>query len=140
MNTPGNGDGVVIHERTTEAEDGSPVGDQWWTSDRLDGIGWAALFLWAALVLVASSTDFSNEYDWWDGWSVFFLGAGVIVLVEALIRLAVPAYRDKFGWTLFWGALLLSFGLGGLFHPAWYALPLIAAAIGILVGVLKERR
>jgi hypothetical protein len=139
MNPTRNGGGVVVHEPTTDADDASPVADRRWTSDRLDGIGWAALFLWAALVVVASSTEFSNEYESWDGWSVFWLGAGVIVLVEALIRLVVPAYRYKFGWTLFWGALLLSFGLGGLFSPAWYALPLIAAAIGILAGALRGR-
>jgi hypothetical protein len=61
----------------------------------LDAFGWAALFLWGALVVVATNTDFSSDYDWWDGWSVFFVGAGVIVLGEALIRVAAPRYRGK---------------------------------------------
>ena len=106
--------------------------EEWWSSDRLDSFGWAALFLWGALVVVATYTDFSTDYDWWDGWAVFFVGAGVIVLAEAMIRLSVPAYRSKWGWNLFWGTVFLALGLGGLAHSAWYALPLVAIAIVIL--------
>jgi len=112
--------------------------EQWWTSDRLDSFGWAALFLWGALVVVATYTDFRSDYDWWDGWGVFFVGAGVIVLVEASIRIVTPGYRSKWGWTLFWGSAFLAIGLGGLGHNAWYALPLVVIAIVILKDVFTR--
>ena len=35
----------------------------WWKSDRLDGLGWAALFLWGALVVIATYSDFSEDYE-----------------------------------------------------------------------------
>lgn len=107
--------------------------DDWWGTDRLDSVGWAALFLWGALVVLATNTSFRDDFDWWDGWGVFFVGAGAIVLVEALVRLWMPSYRNKFGWTLFWGTAFLAVGLGGLASPVWYALPLIVIAGMILM-------
>ena len=123
-----------------EADSWEQAWDAWWSSDRLDGIGWATLFLWGAVVVLATYTSFSEDYDWWNGWGVFFLGAGVIVLGEALLRLAMPRYRGKWGWTLIWGAVFLAIGLGELASPAWYALPLVAIALVILIGALAPKR
>lgn len=103
--------------------------DEWWRTDRVDAVGWALLFLWGALVIVGDATSFRDGLDWWEPWGVFFVGAGVIVLVEAVVRLFMTDYRSKFGWTLFWGAVFLSLGLGGLAHSAWHALPLVAIAV-----------
>lgn len=123
-------------ESLTEEERRARTWENWWTSDRLDAVGWAALFLWGALVVVAESTSFRDDFDWWEGWGVFLIGAGVIVLVEAVARLGIPRYRSKFGWTLFWGSAFLAFGLGELASPAWYALPLVAIALAILKDAL----
>ena len=103
--------------------------DGWWKTDRVDSVGWALLFLWGALVIVGDATSFRDDFDWWAPWGVFFVGAGVIVLVEAVVRLFMTEYRSKFGWTLFWGTVFLSLGLGEVAHPAWHALPLVAIAV-----------
>ena len=58
---------------------GTESRDDWWKSDRVDGVGWAALLLWGALVVVAENTSFRDDFDWWEGWGVFFIGAGVTV-------------------------------------------------------------
>jgi hypothetical protein len=108
--------------------------EDWAETDRADAMGWAALFFWGALVVVAHNTSFRTGFSWWNGWGVFLVGAGVIVLVEALVRLAKPQYRSKWGWTLFWGAAFLAGGLGELGGPVWYALPLVAVAAVILTG------
>jgi hypothetical protein len=128
---------------TAEA-DGEATGlsdwENWWRSDRLDAIGWAVLFLWGALVVLAEYTSFSDDFDWWDGWGVFLVGAGAIVLVEALFRLWTPEYRSKLGWTLFWGTVFLSLGLGGLVSRAWHALPLVVIAVAILKDAFATSR
>lgn len=111
----------------------------WWSSDRLDAMGWAALFMWGALVVVTTYTNLRDDFDWWNGWGVFFVGAGVIVLCEAVLRLVMIDYRSKFGWTLAWGAAFLAIGLGELASPAWYALPLAAIAVLILWEGLTRR-
>jgi len=127
---------AATEHHSSEAEASEAAWDDWWKTDRLDAIGWAALFLWGAAVLVAEHTSFSDDYDRWNGWGVFFVGAGVIVLVETLARLMMPEYRSKWGWSLFWGAAFLAVGLGELVSPIWYALPLVAIAAIILRSAL----
>jgi len=112
--------------------------DDWWKTDRVDAIGWAALFLWGALVIVAHDTGFRDDFDWWDGSGVFWVGAGVIVLIETLFRFALPRYRSKWGWTLFWGSGFLAIGLSELASPIWFALPLVAVAVVILKGAFAS--
>ena len=112
--------------------------DDWWTSDRLDAAGWAAIFIWGAVVVLATYTEFSEDFSWWDGWGVFFLGTGIIVLAESGARLFLPRYRSKLSWTFVWGMISLSIGLGTLFSSAWLALALIAVAVVILAGAFRS--
>ena len=129
-----------VSDFTPKSTDESWEGDweEWWQTDRLDAVGWAALFLWAALVVVAENTSFRDNFDWWVPWGVFWVGAGVIVLTETVFRTAMPRYRSKWGWTLFWGTAFLALGLGELVGPIWYALPLVAIATTILVGTFSS--
>ena len=85
-------------------------------------------------VQVGPAPEVGTDFDWWDGWGVFFVGAGVIVIIEGLIRLGMPSYRSKWAWSMLWGTIFLALGLGGLASPAWYALPLV----GIAVLILKD--
>lgn len=109
-----------------------------WKSDRVNSFSWAALFLWGAIVVLASSTTWHESYDWWDGWGVFFIGAGAIVTVEAFIRLTMPEYRWKVGWTLMWAIVSLSIGLSVFYGPAWLALVLLALAVATVAGALRN--
>lgn len=104
---------------------------EWWWSDRLDAVGWAAIFIWGALVLLAQTTNFAANFSWWKGWSVFFTGAGVIVLVEGVIRLLIPQLRRRVVGCLIFGFILLGIGLGDL---GWFW-PLVLFAIGVIILV-----
>ena len=64
-----------------------------WKSDRVNAFSWAVLFLLGAIVPVASSTTWHESYDWWDGWGVVFIGAGVMVSVAAHVRASVWGWR-----------------------------------------------
>jgi len=109
-----------------------------WQSDRVNAFSWAVLFLWGAIVVFASTTTWHESYDWWDGWGVFFIGAGVVVTAEAFVRLTMPEYRWKAGWTLMWAIVFLSFGLSVFYGPAWLALVLVALAIATAAGALRD--
>lgn len=109
-----------------------------WESDRIDAFFWAVGLVWAAVVLVTSSTTWPERYDWWDGWGVFFIGAGIITVAQALFRLTVPEYRWKFGWSMMWGVVFVSFGLSVFYGPAWLALALVAFAVATLAGALRR--
>lgn len=104
----------------------------WWRSDRLDAVGWGAIFIWAALVVLAEPTNFESNFSWWDGWGVFFTGAGAIVLLQTAIRLLVSEYRSSWWWSLIWGVILLSIGLST--WEGWYWVwSLVLAAIGVII-------
>ncbi|MHC5036274.1 MAG: hypothetical protein ACYTHM_03080 [Planctomycetota bacterium] len=100
--------------------------------DRLDGLGWAAIFFWGALVLITEFSGFAGRFAWWEGWSVFFTGAGILVLGEAMIRLMVPRWRRLFLWNLIGGAVLLGIGLGSVVGWEWIAV----AGLGIVGMVI----
>ena len=79
----------------------------WRPSDKGDTVGWALIFIWAALLLLASTLGFGQEYSWWDGWGLFFIGLGVIGLAGALIRLLVKDYPNPSLWDIVFGLFFL---------------------------------
>jgi len=118
----------------------------------------AAFLIWLGVVLLAAnmkylstftnildrlsipSYDISLEIPFFSmrAVQVFLLGAGIILLLEAIIRLLVPIYRRHVLGTLIGAAVFFSLGLGN-----WEIVgPLILVAIGIsiLVRGLTRRR
>ena len=76
--------------------------------------------------------------DAWDGWNVFFAGAGVIVLVGTVIRHRVPEFRRPgLVWGWIFGFVLLSIGLGNTIVWIW-AFVLAAVGVSILKRVLTS--
>lgn len=124
-----------------EADEENPdqLWDDFWKNDRLDTLWWALVFIWAGLVLLAETSGFAESIAWWDGWSVFFIGAGGLVLLGTLLRLALPAYRRKISETLIFGLILLAIGLGNFWVGIW-PLALILVGLVILRGVFARRR
>ncbi len=124
-----------------QVEEGETFCAGWWRSDKLDSIGWAAIFIWGGLVMLAGTTGYSANYPNWNGWSVFFTGAGIIVLTEGLIRIKMPDFREAAGWNLFIGFILLGIGLDGLVGAPWiWPLVLFAIGILILIGTLQKEK
>jgi hypothetical protein len=65
-------------------------------------------------------------------WSVIFAGAGVILLIEVLIRLLLPDYRRPVGGNIFLGLIFIGIGLGEII--SWNVLwPLILIGLGLTV-------
>lgn len=114
-------------QQVTKEENICGPGAGWWRQDRLDAIGWAVLFIWGAIVMLANY-----------GWGVFFAGAGVIVLLGTFIRLLIPQYRRSLVGGFIFGLILLAIGLGG-WNWIW-PLALIAIAITILVSTFAHKR
>lgn len=107
-------------------------------SDKLDSIGWAAGFIWGGTVLLADVTNYSAQYSWWDGWSVFFTGAGILILIQIAVRLVKTEFRNPSLWDLVFACFLLGIGLGDKVGWTW---PIILFIIGFIIlrGALKEK-
>ena len=113
-------------------------------SDPLSTIVWAAIFVWAGLVLLADNFDLLGEIrvdsSILEAWNLIFIGAGVIVLLEVAVRLIVPVYRRAVTGSLIFAFILLAVGLGGWI--GWgtiWPLILILIGVSILVGAFVRR-
>lgn len=112
-------------------------------NDPLSSIVWAAIFVWAGLVLLADNLGMLGTIQigeqMLEAWNIILIGAGVIVLLEVVVRLAMPAYRRAITGSLIFAVILLAIGLGGAF--GWNVIwPLILILIGvsILVGAMTR--
>jgi len=76
-----------------------------------------------------------------DTWSLILLGAGGIILLEVVIRVLVPAYRQPVTGSLIFAVILIAIGLGDLF--SWqlvWPIVLIIIGISVLLGGLSRGR
>jgi hypothetical protein len=122
-------------------------------NDPLSSLIWALILIWAGLVFLADNLGWLStipiQQTLPEGfnivglstWPLIFLGAGVIVFVEALIRSFVPAYRSSSGGNFFLAAIFLGVGLSGIF--GWeliWPFVLIAMGLSALAGALFRRK
>jgi hypothetical protein len=124
--------------------------------DTVSSLSFAAFLIWAGVVLLLNNTDnlpvltdlianlnlptselpFVIPFIDSEGWRVFFLGAGLIVLVEVLVRITVPMYRKPIVGSIFWAAILFGLALG-----VWQIilpLALVVAGLSVLLrGLIR---
>ncbi len=113
--------------------------------DPLSAATWGAIVIWAGLVFLADNLGmFTGLRDRAipllgrsislnvDTWALIFLGAGVIILIEVLLRLVLPDFRRSVGGNVILGLVFIGIGLGNLI--TWTVVwPLILIAIGALI-------
>jgi len=134
-------------KRHEKAEKEEKNWEEKWRRDPLGVIVWAAILIWAGLALLAFNLGLVDQlalprpFDRMEPWAVILAGAGVILLIEVVIRLIVPSVRRPVGGTLILGVVLLSVGLGQVI--GWVFIGpaiLIAVGLSILLRGLFRRR
>lgn len=114
-------------------------------SDSLSAATWGAIIIWAGLVFLADSlgllTGLSDRgipfpgrfiFFRFETWALIFLGAGVIILLEVLLRLVLPDFRRPVAGNVILAIVFLGIGLGNLI--SWNVIwPLVLIAIGGLI-------
>src|SRR5512143_919226 len=122
----------VFHTQEATMTTGQDTGQyqdnrRWRGRDSLSTIIWALIFIWAGGVLLAGNlgylgalqTGIANLPGPWasfgmGSWPLIFLGAGALVAVEVIVRLAVPAFRRPILGRIILAVLLIGVGLGPL--------------------------
>jgi hypothetical protein len=121
-------------ERWEEKEEKEEKGreEKWRRRDPVASVTWAVVLIWIGVVLLAGNLNVIKGFGWWNTWALCFAGAGVIVLVQAIVRLAMPGYRWGVIGGFILGFILLGIGLGGMIGWGVF-LPLLLIALGLLV-------
>jgi hypothetical protein len=86
-----------------------------WRRDPLSAMVWAAILIWAGVVLLLNNLRLLAFVEGLPSreWSLIFAGAGVIILVEVLIRLVMPQYRKGVIGSLIVAFVFIGIGAGG---------------------------
>ena len=114
-------------EKRREKDDKSL--EEKWRDDPLGTAVWALILMWAGVALLLDSVGVLDDSSI-NGWQLAFAGAGVILLLEALLRLIVPSYRQPVIGTVILGIVFLAIGLGELINFG-----IIVALAVILIGL-----
>ena len=130
-----------------------------WQRDPLGSIVWALILIWAGFVLLANNMGWLGTLNrimeqlfvqyakllpveivapQFSAWSLIFVGAGVLLLAEVVMRLLFPAYRRPVLGTTIFAVVLLGIGFGSwtLFWP----LILIIVGLSLLLGGLVQTK
>jgi hypothetical protein len=110
--------------------------DEKWQRDPLGAAVWAFILIWVGIALLLENAGVLDDLAILDdktigAWQLAFAGAGVILLLEAAVRVIVPAFRQPVVGTVILGIVFLSIGLGELVNTG-----VIAAVAIVLVGVI----
>ena len=122
--------------------------------DVLGTLVWALSFIWAGVVLLADNLGWlawlqvraSDLASPWrqlglEAWPLIFLGAGLLICAEIVLRLVVPALRRPVAGRVLVAVVLLGLGLGSLTN--WMLIwPLLLIVVGVamlLDGLLHGR-
>lgn len=117
-----------------------------WRRDPLGAIIWALILIWAGLVFLADNLGWLAQFEFQNVWGLIFVGAGLIVWLEVLIRLVRPEYRRPVVGTFIFGIILIGIGVGIMFPTTpqlWgiiVAIAIIAAGVSLLLRGLGGRR
>jgi hypothetical protein len=124
-----------------------------WHRDPLGSMIWALILIWAGLVWLGWNFGVLERYAFLNRflsntgdiqppiWALIFLGAGVLILIEVLIRLVVPAYRRSVIGSIIVAAIFLGIGLGDLvrWNIIWPVVIITIGLVIILQGLLRRK-
>lgn len=127
-------------------EEKAPEEKQWEEKYRRDPLGiviWGLILVWAGGVLLALNLGILDNllgkinapqwlYQLTSGWSLVFIGVAGILLIEILVRLAVPAYRRSVVGQVILSIIFLALGLSNLVN--WNIIwPIILIGLGLIL-------
>nr|MBC7245094.1 hypothetical protein [Chloroflexota bacterium] len=128
-------------EKEEEKREEKEEKGQGWGRDPISGVLWALFLIVVGVILLAESQGFITWEQFGGVWNLVFLVAGLMLLLKAVVRLLIPAYRRPVLGTLIGGIVLTAIGLGGItgFN---LTLPIILIGIGLAIllgGLLRGR-
>ena len=109
-------------------------------SSPLSSAIWAAVLIWAGLVFMAETLGYLPQVGEAGPWNWIFFGAGVLVLLEVIVRTVSPEYARPVTGRVIWAGILMIIGLSGVTSIAiTWPLILLLVGVAILANSLLRR-
>ncbi len=130
-------------EQEKEAEKGAAYAEKY-RRDPLSAAFWAAILILAGLIFLADNMGYlpsEGQFRSVEVWHWIMVGAGLLLFLEAIVRLVSPDYaRPVRGRFIFAGALI-AVGLSSMLNRPEIVWPLILVIVGvsILFSVIFRR-
>ena len=122
--------GTVVQEQTEPQLAGDPL--NWFTG--------ALILIWAGFVLMFKNlgevlgVEPENASAW------ILTGVGVLLWIEAFLRLAIPKYRRSVGERVIMGMIFVIVGLGEVVEMSLWPLLLVGLGIAMMLGFFSVPR
>lgn len=129
-------------EEEKEQEKQEKSWEEKWRRDPLNVLTWALVIAWGGVVLILESQGIGTRLWGGNGWAAFFAGAGVLLLLNTLIRAVSPAYRRRVTGGAILGVIFLAIGLGGIIgwgSWVWGVVLIVVAALILVAGISRRR-
>jgi hypothetical protein len=127
-------------EREKENEKGQYAGEKF-RRDPISGAFWAGILILAGLVFLADNLGYLPQVGNADEWHWIVFGAGLIVLLEALVRTLSPDYaRPVTGRFILSGVLMVVGASGIIGTDVTWPLILVVVGLGILLTTLLRKQ
>jgi hypothetical protein len=114
--------------------------DEKYRRDPAGFVAFAFVIIWLGVFLLLRNQGVISDDD--RGWAVFAWGVAAIFIIEILVRLLVPRWRQPLGGSFI--PLVIAVGVGfGLWTDDWEIvgpIAVIAVGVAILAGRLVPRR
>ena len=97
-------------------------------------MGGLVLILLGVIFFIAQNEMFG--VTWSNMWGAFLIGLGVLLILQAFVRLAIPGYRHGAFGLVVGGAVLVAIGsipFGGTVWAQWWPLGLIVLGVALLI-------
>lgn len=123
-----------------QAQESTPTPEVQQQQDRLSWFTAALILIWAGGVLLLRNAGQTFGLDVEYAGAAVFIGAGVLLWLEALLRLAVPDYRRRIGERVILGMVFFIIGLGQLTEVNLWPLLFVGIGIALLIGLAVAPR
>ena len=133
-----------VYKREEKGEEKS--WEEKWQRDPLNAAVWAIVIIWIGIVLlvdnvfpqVLAKAHFDSE------WGVIFIGMGVLLMLEVLVRAVIPEFRKPLMGNIIFAVIMVGVGLTMNDLIEWefiWAFALIGIGLGALLqGIFRFRQ
>lgn len=106
--------------------------------DTLSGIEWGLIVILLGVIFLLRNMGYIRWGNWW---AYLLLGIGVILIIDAIIRITLPQYGRVVTGRIIGGIVLLAIGAGNIYGIGhWWPMILVAVGLAVIISALLKTK